>query len=136
MLKVKIYNDYPHLNIAGFVNPGKVNFDENDVVRISNIVSESNANIVWISLGTPLQDMISTELSLRNPGAFIGVGAAFGFLSGSDKEAPSFLKKVGLEWFFRFIKEPRRLWRRYLLLSPLGAYVACTKRIQWTYSFD
>ena len=61
------------------------------------------------------------ELLMRSalPGvALIGVGAAFDFIAGTKKQAPEWMQKAGLEWLFRFVQEPRRLWRRYLWNNP------------------
>ena len=130
-LELRVRETYPNVNIAGFINPGKVTNGSHDVSNLFRIVTESQANIVWVSLGTPLQDEITTVLSRTLPGTFIGVGAAFGFLSGTNDESPPRMNRLGLEWVFRLVKEPRRLWKRYFIFSPLGVFFSCSKKVKW-----
>ena len=70
----------------------------------------------------------------RIPAVMIGVGAAFDFLAGAKKQAPRWMRDRGLEWLFRLLSEPRRLWRRYLLNNPrflaLFAWQLCKQRRQ------
>ena len=81
-------------------------------------ISDLRVDLVWVGLGTPTQDFVSRQLKLELGTVAIGVGAAFEMLAGTKLEAPSFLRDLGLEWFFRLMQEPRRLWRRYLIHSP------------------
>jgi N-acetylglucosaminyldiphosphoundecaprenol N-acetyl-beta-D-mannosaminyltransferase len=55
----------------------------------------------------------------RIPAVMVGVGAAFDFLAGRKRQAPSWMQRVGLEWLFRLVQEPRRLWKRYLVRNPV-----------------
>ncbi len=76
---------------------------------------DSAANVLWVGLGTPRQDVVVSQLTGRTGAVAVGVGAAFDFLSGRKAEAPGILHRTGLEWVFRLATEPRRLWRRYLV---------------------
>ena len=89
--------------------------DEEDVRRIN----EQNPDILWVGLGTPKQDQWIFEHRdrLKVPVA-IAVGAAFRFLSGQTKRAPSWLGRAGLEWAYRLAKEPKKCWRRCLVQGP------------------
>jgi len=80
-------------------------------------IVESGAHIVWLAIGTPRQDPAAVKLSAEAGVACVAVGAAFDFLAGNMKEAPRALQAIGLEWLFRLVSEPRRLWRRYLISS-------------------
>jgi len=80
-------------------------------------IAESGAHIVWLAIGTPRQDPAAVKLSADAEVACVAVGAAFDFLAGTTKEAPRALQAIGLEWLFRLVSEPRRLWRRYLISS-------------------
>ncbi|WP_159449139.1 WecB/TagA/CpsF family glycosyltransferase [Demequina sp. NBRC 110055] len=71
-------------------------------------------DIIWLGLGSPKQDWVAEKIAVRTGKVVIGVGAAFDFKAGNRKEAPKFLRLVGLEWAYRLVKEPRRLWRRYM----------------------
>jgi N-acetylglucosaminyldiphosphoundecaprenol N-acetyl-beta-D-mannosaminyltransferase len=78
-------------------------------------VAETDSDIVWVALGVPKQDLLAQELSKRLDVTCVGVGAAFDMLSGRTREAPAWMQHVGMEWLFRLVTEPRRLWRRYLI---------------------
>lgn len=77
-------------------------------------IIRSAADIVWVGLGTPKQDFLAVQLSRRCDRPFVCVGAAFDFMAGTVPEAPKIIRGSGLEWLFRLIREPRRLWRRYV----------------------
>lgn len=82
-------------------------------------IRESKADVVWVGLGMPKQELWMHSVRSELPGvALIGVGAAFDFIAGTKKEAPQWIQRAGLEWLFRLSQEPRRLWRRYLFNNP------------------
>ena len=105
----------PEINIAGKYSPSfKEDFEE-DITRWVEIIRLSAASIVWIGLGTPKQDFVSHELAKHLDVHFVAVGAAFDFIAGNKSEAPKIFIFFGLEWFFRLISEPKRLFRRYFV---------------------
>lgn len=73
----------------------------------------SEADVVWVGLGTPKQDVVTTQLSIMTGRPCVGVGAAFDFAARQVREAPKWVQDSGFEWAFRLASEPRRLWRRY-----------------------
>jgi N-acetylglucosaminyldiphosphoundecaprenol N-acetyl-beta-D-mannosaminyltransferase len=86
--------------------------DEEEVSRIN----EAHADVVWVGLGAPKQERWMAEHQGRlNAPLLIGVGAAFDFHTGRIAQAPQWMRDHGLEWLFRLWREPRRLWRRYLI---------------------
>lgn len=84
-------------------------------------VLATDPTIVWVGLGTPKQDLVVdrfADLSRRRNGtvpSFVAIGAAFDFIAGTKRQAPSWMQRSGLEWLHRLATEPRRLWRRYLI---------------------
>lgn len=108
-------HDYPGIEVAGYWAPPFGPIDEEFVAVSRRRVEEVNADIVWIGLGTPKQDFLSARLAPLTQRPCIGVGAAFDFLAGTVREAPSWVQALGLEWLYRLSHEPRRLWRRYLV---------------------
>ena len=90
--------------------------DENAAVVAE--IKASGADIVWLGISSPKQDVWMRDNVDQLTQTLIGVGAAFDFLSGEVRRAPVWMKKCGLEWLFRLLSEPRRLWRRYLVLAP------------------
>ncbi|HEX2698521.1 MAG TPA: WecB/TagA/CpsF family glycosyltransferase, partial [Anaerolineales bacterium] len=88
------------------------------------------ARILFVGLGCPKQERWMAAHS-DLPMVKIGVGAAFDFLSGSKPQAPSWIQKIGLEWLFRLIQEPRRLWRRYLIYNPRFMALVVIELLGW-----
>jgi N-acetylglucosaminyldiphosphoundecaprenol N-acetyl-beta-D-mannosaminyltransferase len=82
-------------------------------------IRASGAAITFVGLGCPRQEVCAFELREALSMPILAVGAAFNFHAGKLARAPGFMQRHGLEWLFRFAHEPRRLWRRYLLLNPL-----------------
>jgi N-acetylglucosaminyldiphosphoundecaprenol N-acetyl-beta-D-mannosaminyltransferase len=98
---------------------------EADWAELVSIIKESKAQVVWIGLSTPKQEKFAFELSKRVKVKFIiTVGAAFDFHTGRLVQAPKWMQRAGLEWFFRLLIQPRRLWRRYMEIVPKFAILA------------
>lgn len=106
---------WPGSQIAGTFSPPFRSLGDDDFRQFADLIARSHANVVWVGMGTPLQDWVVARLARHVDMPVIAVGAAFDFLSGNKREAPGWLRVLGLEWFFRLVSEPRRLWRRYLL---------------------
>ncbi len=82
-------------------------------------INESGADIVWVGLGSPKQERwMAAHLGRLDAPVMLGVGAAFDFHAGVIGRAPVWMQNSGLEWLFRLASEPRRLWRRYLVMAP------------------
>jgi exopolysaccharide biosynthesis WecB/TagA/CpsF family protein len=81
-------------------------------------VRNSGARILFVGLGCPRQEVFAFEARDAVSMPTIAVGAAFPFHAGALAQAPPLMQRWGLEWLFRLVQEPRRLWRRYLLLNP------------------
>jgi exopolysaccharide biosynthesis WecB/TagA/CpsF family protein len=112
----------PRLKIAGCQPSafGRITAEEAD--NIARKIRQSGARIVFAGLGCPRQEVWAYEFRNRLNLPIVAVGAAFPFLAGTLRQAPVWMQDSGLEWLFRLCTEPRRLWRRYLVLSP--AYLA------------
>jgi N-acetylglucosaminyldiphosphoundecaprenol N-acetyl-beta-D-mannosaminyltransferase len=86
------------------------------------VVAHMNAahpDIVWVGLSTPKQERwMADHVGRLTAPVLIGVGAAFDFHAGLKKQAPRWMQRSGMEWAFRLMCEPRRLWRRYLINNP------------------
>lgn len=92
----------------------KLHIDWELVERLNN----SDADIIWVGLGSPKQDVwMQLYRPVLTAPVLIGVGAAFDFLSRRKPQAPRWMQRSGLEWLFRLLSEPRRLWRRYLVYN-------------------
>lgn len=109
---------FPGLKIAGWeCPPFRAKSDEETRETIERI-EESGADVVWVGLSSPKQDVWMMQNYQQLSQTLIGVGAAFDFHTGSVRRAPPWMRKAMLEWAYRLASEPRRLWRRYLVLAP------------------
>jgi N-acetylglucosaminyldiphosphoundecaprenol N-acetyl-beta-D-mannosaminyltransferase len=119
---------YQNIQIAGTMSPPFRALSEEEGLDIASEINELNPDIVWVGLSTPKQElwMFKWRNELAAP-VMIGVGAAFDFLAGTRRQAPLWLRDTGLEWLYRLILEPRRLWRRYLR-NNTGFVIAIWKR--------
>ena len=107
------------LAVAGIYAPPFRPLTEEEDVAAVRMINESRADIVWVGLGTPKQERWMAEhLGRLEAPVMLGVGAAFDFHAGAVRRAPRWMQRSGLEWLFRLLAEPRRLWRRYLVLAP------------------
>lgn len=109
---------YPGLRVAGCeCPPFRALTAQEDDAAVERIRA-SGADIVWVGISSPKQDVWMQRHYRRLPQTLIGVGAAFDFQAGIVKRAPRWMQRAMLEWLYRLASEPRRLWRRYLLLAP------------------
>jgi N-acetylglucosaminyldiphosphoundecaprenol N-acetyl-beta-D-mannosaminyltransferase len=108
----------PGLLVAGVESPAFKEPDRADLVALAERLVDVEADIVWLGLGTPRQDYVVPPLAQLSGRTVVPVGAAFDFLAGTVRQAPSALQSTGLEWIYRLAADPRRLWRRYLVGNP------------------
>jgi N-acetylglucosaminyldiphosphoundecaprenol N-acetyl-beta-D-mannosaminyltransferase len=81
---------------------------------ILDLINQSGSDILWVGMSSPWQEIWMHEhRSKVNIPVMIGVGAAFDFLSGAKTQAPKWIQRIGMEWIFRLLIEPKRLWPRY-----------------------
>jgi N-acetylglucosaminyldiphosphoundecaprenol N-acetyl-beta-D-mannosaminyltransferase len=109
---------HPELIVAG-AEPSKFrSLDAEERIALAERINQSGAAIVFVGLGCPRQEVFAYEMKDLLPMPMLAVGAAFAFIAGELEQAPGFMQRHGLEWCYRLGQEPRRLWRRYLLLNP------------------
>ena len=123
----------PDVQIRGSLAPSFGSLSDDELDAHAAGILRSGAKVVWVGLGMPKQELWMHRMRLRLPGiAIIGVGAAFDILAGRVRQAPPLVQRLGLEWLFRLIQEPRRLWRRYIFNNPgyvalAGLQIACSR---------
>jgi len=119
-LKKVCEEKFGNYNIAGTFSPPFREMSDNELKALAEHINSLNINIVWIGLSTPKQEIFAYRLSkFTNVNFICTVGAAFDFHTGRVRQAPKWVQKLGLEWFFRLLMEPKRLWKRYLQIVPL-----------------
>lgn len=114
----------PNLNIVGTLSPPFRDLSEEEKKEQIDIINQVHPDLVWVGLGTPKQQLWMHEYKdkLKVP-VLVGTGAAFDFLAGSKVQAPRWMRDNGLEWLFRLITEPKRLWKRYLIGNSIFLWI-------------
>jgi N-acetylglucosaminyldiphosphoundecaprenol N-acetyl-beta-D-mannosaminyltransferase len=126
---------YPKLNIVGF-HSGYF-LDMVDIERVVNDINKKRPNILIIGMGMPIQERwLSQYFSRLDINIALTAGAVFDYVSGQAKMTPDFFYKLKLEWLFRFIHEPRRLFRRYIIGNPLFFFRLLRYRLSGLYGVD
>jgi len=122
-LLINLNAQFTSLKIVGSYSPPFRNLFPNEEMKIIDMIDSASPDILFVGLGVPKQEKWMHDFSSRiKVPISIGVGAAFDFISGEKRQAPEWMQKRGLEWFFRLMTEPRRLWTRYLIYNPLFIY--------------
>jgi N-acetylglucosaminyldiphosphoundecaprenol N-acetyl-beta-D-mannosaminyltransferase len=121
LLGEKLLSRFPALRIAGTRASKFRTLTADEWTDLGHEVRESGAQIMFVGLGCPRQEVFAFEFREVASMPVLAVGAAFNFHAGLLAQAPPILQRWGLEWLYRLTREPRRLWRRYVLLNP--AYV-------------
>lgn len=128
-LKENLEHDYPGIQIAGMYSPPFRALSEEEDKLICEEINRLQPDFIWVGIGAPKQEMWmwQHEEKIKNT-VMIGVGAGFDFLAGSLDKAPKWMEKACLEWLFRLCKEPKRLWRRYVIGGVKFLYYSITCR--------
>ena len=129
-LQEKLSVAFPDLNIAGAISPPFRTLTSDEDEAIVAQINESNAGVVFVSLGCPKQELWMAAHRGRIHAVMIGVGAAFDYHAGIIQRAPKWMQDCGLEWLHRLASEPRRLWRRYLVTNTLFVLGAAKQLLQ------
>lgn len=114
-LQQNIQEKFPGVIIAGVFSPPFREMTPEEQLNQDELIRNSGANIVWLGISSPKQDFEAKRLSVSLPAVVLAVGAAFDFAAGTQKEAPIWIRRLSLEWLFRLISNPKRLWKRYLV---------------------
>ena len=112
--------EYPEIQISGYICP---EFMESDQLleKYADEIKNIDADIVWVSLGFPKQEMFIDQVNraMDINSNFVGIGGVFEWVAGTKKKAPEWLADIGLEWLFRLVQDPKRLYKRYLIDNTL-----------------
>ena len=130
LLKTKLTERFPGLEVVGTYSPPFRELTPGEFARLQSQIATTQPDIVWVGLSSPKQELFMTKYAAQLDAALlIGVGAAFDFHSGRVHQAPLWMQRSGLEWFFRLCTEPRRLWKRYAVGVPLFTVRAAAQLI-------
>lgn len=114
LLEEKLKEKYPSIKVVGMYSPPFRNLTEEEDNEIIKKINDAKPDIVWIGLGAPKQEKWMYDHKNKINGLMIGVGAGFDFLAGNIKRAPKWMQKCSLEWLYRLLQDPKRLFARYM----------------------
>ena len=114
---------YPGLRVAGLHSPPFRKLTSQEESDVVTNINNSGAQIVFVALGCPKQEKWMAEWSSRINGIMIGIGGALPVMVGAQKRAPNWIQKYGLEWLYRLVQEPRRLFKRYAITNSKFIYL-------------
>jgi len=119
-LQLALKTSWPNLQIAGSLAPPFRNLTQTEKLSTIKFINDSKPDVIWVGLGSWKQLVWTSEFkpSLKTR-LIIPVGMAFDLMAGSKSQAPAWVRRSGLEWLFRLVKEPTRLWSRYLWQVPV-----------------
>ena len=122
---------HPRLNIVGtYCPPYGFEKDATELSKINQIIKETAPQLLFVGLGAPKQEkwIYSNYQELKVP-VSLGIGVSFELVAGTVQRAPKWMQKTGLEWFFRLLVEPRRLWKRYVFGNSLFLWLVLKQRL-------
>jgi N-acetylglucosaminyldiphosphoundecaprenol N-acetyl-beta-D-mannosaminyltransferase len=120
---------FPKINISYQYSPPHRMLSENENNKVVDDIEQANVDILFVGIGCPKQERWMAKNVNKLSCVQIGVGAAFDFIAGEKKHAPKWLQRIGLEWLFRLLNEPKRLALRYLKQNPRFVYYFIKKSI-------
>ncbi|MEB6040340.1 WecB/TagA/CpsF family glycosyltransferase [Enterococcus gallinarum] len=129
-VKQTFLSQYKNLNIVGTVNGY---FSKEDEAEIVKKIADSNADMLFVAFSSPKKEFWINEYfdELKVP-FVMGVGGSFDVVAGKTKRAPKWMQKFGMEWFYRFIQEPRRMWKRYIIGNLVFIFYTFKEKIRVT----
>lgn len=128
-LAARLTKRFPGLKVVGTHSPPFRDLDEGEVDDVVDMINLAAPTIVWVGLSTPKQERWMSSLRDRlNAPVIVGVGAAFDMHAGDLRQAPPWMQRAGLEWLFRVMMEPKRLWKRYVRAVPTFLVRIATNR--------
>ena len=116
----KLKEIFPNINISGYICPEQMTAEELALKHKKDFQS-IDADIVWVSLGFPKQELFIDKVceEIQTNTNFVGIGGVFDWVAGTKKKAPEWLANMGLEWLLRLVQDPKRLYKRYLIDNTL-----------------
>lgn len=113
---------YPGIQIVGMYSPPFRPLDSKEDKEVIKNINETNPHFIWVGLGAPKQEIWMASHHGKVKGVMIGVGAGFDYIADNIKRAPVWMQKCNMEWFYRLLQEPKRLFKRYLVTNTKFIY--------------
>lgn len=124
----ELRKDYPWLIVSGYEPSVFRDMTTTEEEELASRINSTNPDFVWVALGAPRQENFCKRMEQRVDALMIGVGGAFNIFAGLVPEAPQWMQKMCLEWFYRLLKEPKRLFKRYFVTNTKFIWYLITKK--------
>tara|TARA_Y100001936_G_scaffold254168_1_gene326238 strand:+ start:18053 stop:18619 length:567 start_codon:yes stop_codon:yes gene_type:complete len=128
-LKDRLQSINPTINVALAYSPPFRELSDEEINAIAVDVNELGVDYLFVGLGCPKQEIFMYRLAPKTQCVLFGVGAAFDFISGNKKTAPRLISRLGFEWLYRLLSEPKRLFARYFYTNSKFIYLVIRKHI-------
>ena len=128
LLQENLKKRYPGIQIAGMYSPPFRELTEDEDAKVVKMLRDADADIYWIGLGAPRQEIWMAHHQNQLPGVMMGVGAGFNFYAGNIRRAPAWVQKAGLEWLYRLFQDPKRLMKRYVITNAKFFWYLLTRK--------
>ena len=133
LIRERAATDYPQIDVVTYSPPYKAEFSDDDNAAIINAINAANPDLLWIGMTAPKQEKWTfqhwQELDIH---CHVGtIGAVFDFYAGTTQRAPIWWQRHSLEWLYRLLKEPRRMWRRYVIGNPLFLWNVLSEKFKF-----
>ena len=130
-IKNRISKDYPNIQVESYSPPFKKEFSESDNKIMLDKINEFGPNVLMVGMTAPKQEKWAYKhYQNLNVGHICCIGAVFDFYAGNINRAPQWMINLGLEWFYRLIREPGRMWRRYIIGNTKFIYYILKEKIR------
>lgn len=131
LIRQRVAEKYPKIKVDTYSPPYKPEFSDEDNEAMISAINHSNPDLLWIGMTAPKQEKWAyTHLNRLDVHCHIGtIGAVFDFFAGTVKRAPERWQRAGLEWLYRLLSEPRRMWRRYFIGNAKFIYYIMVEKI-------
>jgi len=126
----KINSEFPDAKIVGAVSPPFRTLSKEEEEGYIQQINDSGANMVFVALGCPKQEKWMAEHSKKINAVLLGVGGAFPVFVNEQRRAPKWMRKISLEWVYRLIQDPKRLFKRYLYTNSKFLYLLCLQKLR------
>lgn len=128
---VMLQQRFPAVQIAGVYSPPFRALTAEEKDNVVRVINDARADVLWVCLGCPKQEAWIDEFKDKlNVPVLLAVGLAVDIIAGTRERAPSVMRRLGLEWFYRLCQEPRRLWRRYLIYNGIFVFHLLAEKLQ------
>ena len=131
LIKFRLQNEFPNIKVGSFSPPFKQSFSDEDNMVIINEVNSFKPDVLFVGMTAPKQEKWTYQYKeLLEVTTICSIGAVFDFYAGTVNRPSKFWQNLGLEWFVRFLKEPRRMFKRYMYYGPVFVLVILKQKFQ------